>query len=352
MTKPAKIDILKMLSAHLEAFFPHLHDYFMCPLCLTPIPLQEKSKISEAHIIPKAAGGTLKTYLCAGCNKILGAKQDKWFGDYMRLVSLKKPTIFATKIKQGSFLIEGVRANGRWEYDEKQGFSFTTIVQQNSPQTNEIVHGILSSRPSKFKIQVSFPLLKHEAMVHLGILTAGYLMWFGLFGYSWVFQSHLDPIRDQILNPDKKVPMTWAIFYSEEFRWNPWIGFALLQNEIVLAMGVRGFLVVFPTADQPQLTPELLNLSGSVQFYDAPLKLPPKPSYGPPLWVLFDKRFLIVPDAAMKESLPPILHRFFSGSCESKVLYPISSDKRDRLTKIPGTEVEHLDFKYTGTKQK
>jgi len=229
MANLSKADILNLLSGNLEVFLPHLHGYFLCPICLAQIPLREKNKITEAHIIPKAAGGKLKTYLCCNCNSLLGAKQDKWFGEYMRLASQEKSSIFETKIKDGGFWIEGVRVNGRWEYDRNRGLSFTEIVQQNPPHINEKVGKIFSSRPSKMDIKVSFPLLKQETMIRLGVLTAGYLMWFRLFGYSWVLQSHLQPIRDYILTSAPDTPKTWAVFGLEKFRWKPWIGFAFIN---------------------------------------------------------------------------------------------------------------------------
>lgn len=34
------------------------------PTCLAVFPISKVSKISEAHIVPDAAGGSLKTYIC------------------------------------------------------------------------------------------------------------------------------------------------------------------------------------------------------------------------------------------------------------------------------------------------
>lgn len=53
MSKVSKTSVLKMLSANLKVFFSELQEHFLCPTCLTKIPLKDKERISEAHIIPK-----------------------------------------------------------------------------------------------------------------------------------------------------------------------------------------------------------------------------------------------------------------------------------------------------------
>ena len=63
MAKLDKENIIEMLSQNLAMFFADLDAHFMCPTCLTIIPLTDKDRISEAHIIPKAAGGTRKQLL-------------------------------------------------------------------------------------------------------------------------------------------------------------------------------------------------------------------------------------------------------------------------------------------------
>ncbi len=113
MTKNNKREILGMLSDNLAHFHPDIKNHFMCPTCLKKIPIAEVDSISEAHIIPKAAGGTFKTLLCRKCNSVFGSKQDKWFGELVRLSQSEKSSIMETRIKERYFEINGLKINGR-----------------------------------------------------------------------------------------------------------------------------------------------------------------------------------------------------------------------------------------------
>ena len=55
------------------------------------------------------------------------------------------------------------------------------------------------------QLKVPFPIMKESHQIDVGFLTAGYLMFFAMFGYSWVLQAHLDPVRKQILHPREEV---------------------------------------------------------------------------------------------------------------------------------------------------
>jgi hypothetical protein len=85
MKKKLKTKLLKRYADNLKCFYPDLNDYFICPTCFSKIPIKETGSISEAHIIPKAAGGSFKTFLCCKCNSLFGSHQDKWFGEFIKI---------------------------------------------------------------------------------------------------------------------------------------------------------------------------------------------------------------------------------------------------------------------------
>ena len=62
MKSKLKKQILRMLSENLEMFYPEHKNSFMCSACFSVIPISNLDQISEAHIIPKSAGGKLKTF--------------------------------------------------------------------------------------------------------------------------------------------------------------------------------------------------------------------------------------------------------------------------------------------------
>lgn len=333
-SKAYKLKILKMLSENLKVFKPDYAEHFLCPICLEAIPLKRYEEISEAHIIPKAAGGNLKTYLCKRCNNTFGTRQDKWFGEFLKTVDPEKPKLFSTDIKEGSFWIDDLKINGAWQEDKTGGLSFYIRKDRNSPGTNKLIEEKFKNRPPSVKLRVSVPILKYKRMIEVGFLTAGYLMWFGALGYSWVLQEHLNPIREQILNPDKDLLKGQFIVFCEQVRWRPWIGLATIEDEIVLVMGLENVLVLFPPTDRPHLYSKFESYPPTKIGKDLrPVSFSPKPFYGPCVRVLYNDRFLVFPSV-----FPPtnasIGILFTSGSVEGQVLYPVSREKAEELKKM------------------
>ncbi len=337
-----------MLSANLEVFFPELKGYFKCPVCLTDIPLHEESGISEAHIIPKAAKGKLKTYLCTKCNSTFGSQQDKWFGEWVRLANQETPTMLATNIRDGYFEIDGIKIHGNWRIDPQNKLCFYYYKDKNSPTVNELIEKKFREHPPRITVQVPLPLLRHQKMIEMGFLTAGYLMWFGVLGYSWVLQRHLDPIRQQILNPDKDILEARFIAYCQNIKWQPWIGLINIANEIALVTGIENFLVVFPPLDQPQIYSRLGNdFAGLIGSNIRPFCFS-KPYYGPAICVTLDNRILVAPDMIgmiIQKDIPNILIHFDTEYPEPQILYPLSEDEAEQQMKSPEAIIRNMDIR-------
>src|SRR6476661_3527886 len=133
MKSKRKSLVLGRLAQHLRSFYPELSDHFICPTCLAKIPLSKASQVSEAHIVPQAAGGKLRTYLCRDCNSTFGAKQDKWFGEYAHL-SREKRDLLETRIKASHFDIDGVRYGGTFIADRTSGLEFYIDLTRTAPE--------------------------------------------------------------------------------------------------------------------------------------------------------------------------------------------------------------------------
>lgn len=77
-----KNEVAAKLACSLTEFYPECADQFLCPTCLRFVPLNRPEDISEAHIVPRAAGGRVATVLCRKCNSTFGTRQDKWMAEY------------------------------------------------------------------------------------------------------------------------------------------------------------------------------------------------------------------------------------------------------------------------------
>ena len=346
MAKISKTEILGMLSKNLEVFFPKLRDCFMCPTCLTAIPLHKKERITEAHVIPRAARGKLKTFLCKKCNSHFGTKQDKWFGEHLKLINKEIPTLLATDIKDGRFWLDDIQINGTWKIGQNKELIFYVLENLNPPWKNEYIKKKYKKHPPKVSLKVSIPILKQKRMIDMGFLTAAYLMWFGALGYSWVLQDHLNLVREQILNPEKNILKNNFIARCEGIRWKePWYGLVTIAGEIVLAMGLEDCLIIFPPADRPEIYSKLGNdFSGYIGTDIRQIELRPRPYYGPPVWVMFDNRLMVVPNAFIDfSSLTVIL--FTSVSTKAEILRgSISKEMATQLKKLPNVVTIRPEF--------
>lgn len=337
-------NILKMLSSNLEFFYPELKNHFLCPTCLTAIPLTEKEMISEAHIIPKKAKGKLKIYLCKECNNYFGRKQDKWFGEHMRLSREDATSILATDIKDGYFWIDNIRVNGHWAQKQNGSLSFYIHIDRNSPEVNDLMKKKFGLHPPSINLSLSLPILRHEKMIDIGFLTAGYLLWFGALGYSWVLQSHLNIIREQILNPEKEILKKRYIAYCNKVKWQPWVGLVTISNEISLTMGLENTFVLFSPMDQPELYSKLGNdFNGKVAQNIYPLRFWKKPYYGEPVCLAFDNRMLVAPDVILDKDLPFLVIQFTSGSSKAQLGRSICKEEFGKIAKRSETIQKHID---------
>lgn len=332
-----------MLSNNLKAFFPQYNNHFMCPSCLSIISLDRKEKISEAHIIPKAASGKLKTYLCSKCNSTFGSKQDKWFGEQLKISSKNEPKIYATDIKDGFFWIDNQRINGTWETVDNKNLHFKWFKDRNPPFVNELILNKLNSQPPQVTFSLSLPILRNQQLVEVGFLTAAYLMWFGAIGYSWVLQKHLELIRQQIRCPSDRIITDPFVVYTKGVRWHPWIGIGLICDKVCLLMGVENALVILPPVGEnnfySNISSELKNnLSISKENFRI-LKLE-KPFYGPPVCVAFENKVLIMPDEV---DIKKCVLLYFSDAQKDVIVgYPTTKKRYTELAKEKDTITKHL----------
>src|SRR5687768_14765114 len=134
MKHRSKDVVLEGLVQHLCRFDSELTDHFICPICLDTIPVSDRSKISEAHIIPKSAGGSMWTLACSKCNSEAGTTFDKWFGEYVRLRQENKE-LFETKLQAKYFKIDGVPYGGKYGLDQDGGLVFYIHEDRTAPKS-------------------------------------------------------------------------------------------------------------------------------------------------------------------------------------------------------------------------
>ena len=205
MKKETKQNKIKLLAENLSKIDSTFSNIFLCPICFKKIASNKLHKISKAHIIPKAAKGKEKTYLCLRCNSQFGTNQDKWFGELSKL-HMDNKHLLEQELIGRNFIFDDKKVSGRWFTRENGNFAFLFNANKNSPTDLEQFKKYFSS--SKVKISLEYPILSKRNQIKKGYLTAAYLYCFSIFGYSWIKQSYLDILRKIILNKGTQQKIT------------------------------------------------------------------------------------------------------------------------------------------------
>ena len=301
----------------------------MCPTCLSVVDIGDTQNITEAHIVPRYSGGKLKTYLCKKCNSDFGSKQDKWFGEFVRLNENGKG-IFDTTNQSGHFEINGVRVGGKFrESPDGKGLDFAIMIDRTSPEALKKLDG----DGSFSEIKVRIPLEENKNLVYVGFLTAAYLMWFKELGYSWVFQEQLDIVRKQILNPAEEViPGSYIMTIDGGEFYKPTIGVLYFEDFMAVVMGLSNIIVLLPPADKENFygnIPRNLDRMGESNIEG--MSFCKRHEFYGPVGVLYKDRMVVVPKHFKDKSLEPYYLHFPGEGEMPKAMKPISKNEYNRL---------------------
>ncbi len=303
----------------------------MCPTCLSPISLKLSHTISEAHITPKYSGGTLKTYLCTGCNSKFGAHQDKWLGEYLRLRASGR-SLFSTTKQTGRFSVNDIAVSGQFREAEDGSLQFLIWNNKTSPDSLRQLDQISQTEP--LSISAELPVLRKSRQVEVGLLTAAYLMWFKEMGYSWVFQRHLDKIRRQILNPDEVVIDQIAVANMEQEVARPWIGIIEIGTTALAAASIGHHIVLLPTFSTPDIAESVSSLRGqTIDTRRQILRYCDGHNFGQPFGIMYQDKAIVASDSFSGAKFKYVILRYDGVSEEPTIFYPMSEEEYQRMSK-------------------
>lgn len=332
MADTLKTRLMKVFADNLQFFFPHFTHHFMCPICLQVLDIvRDENEITKAHLIPKVAGGAFVTLLCRPCNSRAGAKQDKPFGELLRLYK-EGEDILKTKLKERSFAIDGLKTNGHWDLAEDGGLTFYIYSNRNSPRRLEALLQHFANRPAESRVRFNIPLLANTRYVNLGYLTMAYLFYFAYFGYSWVLQSHLHQVRQQIMYPDEQFInekcFAKTLVAEEQFDV-PHFASANISGTQCASILYQDVMVSFPTPQSKSAYRHLQDVNEVV----ADLKFLHFPTVflASMISVSHESKLLMFPDAlgSLAAAGMPWRHILFAGKGNSEpfILYPVSVEE-------------------------
>lgn len=316
-----KSEILERVSSNSAKFDATYIGSFVCPTCLKLVPLGSISEISEAHIIPKYSGGNLKTYLCKKCNSHFGKNQDYWFGEYVYLTRSGKG-LFATKKQNRTFTMNGAKVTG--ELKEKDDGTLQVYVYQNLMSPEAVSEMRAAETPGRIELSTNFPILTKSHSITVGFLTAAYLLWFKELGYSWVFQAHLDPVRAQILNPNKRVISSVCVADADgKYFENPWIGFLEIGDDSYPCAGIADRIVILPSFSNPNVYELLAKQAGQqIAVTHEAIRISDYHKFPEPIGIIYRDQAMTFPDHFCNDSIISRLFWYLGDGQPPQMLHP------------------------------
>ncbi|MFY0681485.1 MAG: hypothetical protein JXR13_13005 [Thalassovita sp.] len=243
------------VSEELARFDASLLGQFRCPTCLRDLPIENfgitdsDNAINEEHIIPRSIGGKHTTFLCKRCNSAFGHKQTKHLVDWIELNEGGAPFQTNPKKQRSRIVANGRKLSGSMHLGDDGAFEFITDPKRSNPVEFDAFWR--ETKPSEIKIEYSMPVFANEDSLRVGYLTAAYGLWFKNFGYSFVLQSNLDGVREQILHSEENI-IDWNYLIeipSREIK-EPGIGLMRFDDDYFPVATIYDRIVLLPSAQK------------------------------------------------------------------------------------------------------
>ena len=177
----------------------------LCPICLRSFPRGAVSgknpKLTIEHILPKAIGSSAETLTCTTCNS---GETKNIESDLVGRVAY----VHALNGRGGSV--------PAWMHTEKGKQLIRVSVAQDgtvemvgcegswkNPEAKALIAELENGEFEKFDLK--FPKVYDGHRSQVALLKAAYLFLFRAFGYRYIQRPTLDIVRQQILDPNKRL---------------------------------------------------------------------------------------------------------------------------------------------------
>ncbi|MGB3467748.1 MAG: hypothetical protein WBA74_20850, partial [Cyclobacteriaceae bacterium] len=203
------------------------------PLCFEPftkISLNSDStnQLTLEDVPPKSLGGNPKVLTCKNCNSFSGSELDVHILNHLLSLDAKalNNVTFNTSFESG-----GAKVNGTISTNNEGKLTLNVEAKRSNPKEIEMIKKWINHSLFKYelfsplngwnteggsvKAKFSLPNNYIKRRSEIAALRIGYLYAFSILGYSFLLNSHLYKVREQILNPDKEIlPKQFWINYE------------------------------------------------------------------------------------------------------------------------------------------
>jgi hypothetical protein len=186
-------------------------EFYHCPICRNPFPQMalDNKDLTLEHIPPKAQGGKGIALTCSRCNKTAGHSIDSAVFSRNELkkgieslLTRNQEYKGRVQLNFGEENLKTVNANLSVKDSEVK---FFVIGESNHPQTSERIKKFITKVNQGDHLHLPTIKVTHKQKYNLwlskvGDLRTAFLICFAFFGYRYVFDKRLEPVRNQIIN--------------------------------------------------------------------------------------------------------------------------------------------------------
>ena len=230
---------------------PDIQDIFVCPLCFRYFFKDETIRktnplVSIEHIPPEKMGGHKITLTCAECNSRAGSQLDSHLINKMRTDAFLKGvkgTQVDTKININDIIdINGIALNS-----DAGNVSIIGIPKKSNP--SEIIKLSKIDKSNLQTVSIDFSIGFKQGSLEASLLRIAYLWGFSVFGYGFILNNYLSPIRHKINNPQEESFSHIKIIYNLKIA-DEFLGINLLS----IPENLRSFCIIFDLKEKNQKT--------------------------------------------------------------------------------------------------
>jgi hypothetical protein len=179
---------------------------FICPICLNSFSENDLDINLENHLTledapPYSLGGQANTLTCKKCNNESGHKIDNHLVELLNEQEIRdfspNTSAYVTVEHQGQ------KVQGLLQIDNDGKITITHLTKNNHPENLEkyVAETGKGDNPLLFFKASRVEIKK----VEVALLKTAYILAFEHYGYPLILSTAFDPVREQILNPDKEI---------------------------------------------------------------------------------------------------------------------------------------------------
>lgn len=224
-----------------EDAFPTREDWYVCPLCLDGLTAGEleTGELTVEHVPPRQLGGHELVLTCKKCNNRAGGKFDGPAHVEERLRRFASGQ--GGRPETVTFAVDGFKARGEMHAP----MLFLAVPEINSPGTLDRLEQHMRELSAKgstdFRIEVTPQARYSPDHARVSWVRTGYLAAFALFGWRYILQPALQPIRDQLMDPSAVTlpPLSMYVPEWDHDRREIWVVKKPIQRQSLLVRSGR-----------------------------------------------------------------------------------------------------------------